>query len=106
MSRDHGHPALVAAVGGAAPGFACPEHPTSVGARFAVLALLVVLFIKEKPLHTLGGDERRAQGGGRRASGRALTRTAAGWAGRPTPPPRQSVAGGTGKLVLNTASGS
>ncbi|MET7710467.1 MDR family MFS transporter [Micromonospora sp. NPDC005413] len=32
-----------------------------VGAPFALLALVVVLFIKEKPLHTLSGDERRAQ---------------------------------------------
>ncbi|SCG63961.1 drug resistance transporter, EmrB/QacA subfamily [Micromonospora echinaurantiaca] len=32
-----------------------------VGTPFAVLALIVVLFIKEKPLHTLSGDERRAQ---------------------------------------------
>ncbi|MET8318437.1 MDR family MFS transporter [Micromonospora sp. NPDC005189] len=32
-----------------------------VGAPFALLALFVVLFIKEKPLHTLSGDERRAQ---------------------------------------------
>ncbi|PWR08209.1 MFS transporter [Micromonospora acroterricola] len=32
-----------------------------VGAPIALLALIVVLFIKEKPLHTLSGDERRAQ---------------------------------------------
>ncbi|MEU5963886.1 MDR family MFS transporter [Micromonospora parva] len=32
-----------------------------VGAPFALLALVVVLFIKEKPLHTVSGDERRAQ---------------------------------------------
>ncbi|MGS2617201.1 MDR family MFS transporter [Micromonospora sp. LZ34] len=32
-----------------------------VGAPIALLALVVVLFIKEKPLHTLSGDERRAQ---------------------------------------------
>ncbi|MEU5790350.1 MDR family MFS transporter [Micromonospora purpureochromogenes] len=32
-----------------------------IGAPIALLALVVVLFIKEKPLHTLSGDERRAQ---------------------------------------------
>ncbi|MGK5675757.1 MDR family MFS transporter [Micromonospora sp. URMC 106] len=32
-----------------------------VATPFAVLALVVVLFIREKPLHTLSGDERRAQ---------------------------------------------
>ncbi|KOX09877.1 MDR family MFS transporter [Micromonospora profundi] len=32
-----------------------------VGAPIALVALIVVLFIKEKPLHTLSGDERRAQ---------------------------------------------
>ncbi|MBM0258376.1 MDR family MFS transporter [Micromonospora sp. 4G55] len=32
-----------------------------VAAPIALLALVVVLFIKEKPLHTLSGDERRAQ---------------------------------------------
>ena len=32
-----------------------------VGAPIALLALIAVLFIKEKPLHTLSGDERRAQ---------------------------------------------
>ncbi|MDH6464373.1 EmrB/QacA subfamily drug resistance transporter [Micromonospora sp. A200] len=32
-----------------------------VAAPVAALALVVVLFIKEKPLHTLSGDERRAQ---------------------------------------------
>ncbi|MEH0825409.1 MULTISPECIES: MDR family MFS transporter [unclassified Micromonospora] len=32
-----------------------------IGAPIALLALIVVLFIKEKPLHTLSGDERRAQ---------------------------------------------
>ncbi|RLP93085.1 MDR family MFS transporter [Micromonospora sp. CV4] len=32
-----------------------------VGAPIALIALIVVLFIKEKPLHTLSGDERRAQ---------------------------------------------
>ena len=41
-----------------------------VGAPIALLAVIAVLFIKEKPLHTLSGDERRAQeeaaAGGRR----------------------------------------
>ncbi|MFG3708971.1 MDR family MFS transporter [Micromonospora sp. NPDC047670] len=32
-----------------------------VATPFAVLALVVVLFIREKPLHTLSGDERRVQ---------------------------------------------
>jgi len=32
-----------------------------VGAPIAALAVIAVLFIKEKPLHTLSGDERRAQ---------------------------------------------
>ena len=32
-----------------------------VGAPIALLAVIAVLFIKEKPLHTLSGDERRAQ---------------------------------------------
>jgi MFS family permease len=32
-----------------------------VGAPFAVLALVAVLFIREKPLHTLSGTERLAQ---------------------------------------------
>jgi EmrB/QacA subfamily drug resistance transporter len=32
-----------------------------IGAPIALLALVVVLFIKEKPLHTLSGDERRAR---------------------------------------------
>jgi EmrB/QacA subfamily drug resistance transporter len=32
-----------------------------VATPFAVLALVVVLFIREKPLHTLSGDERRAR---------------------------------------------
>jgi EmrB/QacA subfamily drug resistance transporter len=32
-----------------------------VGAPIALLAVLAVIFIKEKPLHTLSGDERRAQ---------------------------------------------
>ncbi|GAB3386075.1 MDR family MFS transporter [Micromonospora halotolerans] len=32
-----------------------------VGAPLALLAMVVVLFIREKPLHTLSGDERRAQ---------------------------------------------
>ncbi|MEV4812818.1 MDR family MFS transporter [Micromonospora avicenniae] len=32
-----------------------------IGAPLALLAMVVVLFIKEKPLHTLSGDERRAQ---------------------------------------------
>ncbi|MGW4940173.1 MDR family MFS transporter [Actinoplanes sp. NPDC004185] len=32
-----------------------------IGAPIAALAVLAVLFIKEKPLHTLSGDERRAQ---------------------------------------------
>jgi EmrB/QacA subfamily drug resistance transporter len=32
-----------------------------VGAPIALLAVVAVLFIKEKPLHTLSGDERRAQ---------------------------------------------
>lgn len=32
-----------------------------VGAPFALLALIVVLFIREKPLHTLSGEERRVQ---------------------------------------------
>ncbi|MDM4778136.1 hypothetical protein [Micromonospora sp. b486] len=32
-----------------------------IGAPFALLALIVVLFIKEKPLNTLSGDERRAR---------------------------------------------
>ncbi|MFI7545852.1 MDR family MFS transporter [Actinoplanes sp. NPDC049599] len=32
-----------------------------VGAPIAALAVLAVLFIKEKPLHTLSGEERRAQ---------------------------------------------
>jgi hypothetical protein len=32
-----------------------------VGTPFAVLALLTVLFIKEKPLHTLSGMDRMAQ---------------------------------------------
>jgi EmrB/QacA subfamily drug resistance transporter len=32
-----------------------------VGAPIAALAVVAVLFIKEKPLHTLSGDERRAQ---------------------------------------------
>ncbi|MEU7999255.1 MDR family MFS transporter [Micromonospora sp. NPDC049060] len=32
-----------------------------VAAPFAVLALVVVLFIREKPLHTLSGEERRAK---------------------------------------------
>ncbi|MGK5441402.1 MDR family MFS transporter [Micromonospora sp. URMC 105] len=32
-----------------------------IGAPIALLALIVVLFIKEKPLHTLSGDERRVQ---------------------------------------------
>jgi hypothetical protein len=32
-----------------------------VGAPIALLAVIAVLFIKEKPLHTLSGDERRAR---------------------------------------------
>ncbi|MCW3819020.1 MFS transporter [Micromonospora sp. DR5-3] len=32
-----------------------------IGAPLALLAMVVVLFIKEKPLHTVSGDERRAQ---------------------------------------------
>ncbi|MFI7606246.1 MDR family MFS transporter [Micromonospora sp. NPDC049366] len=32
-----------------------------IGAPLALLAMVVVLFIREKPLHTLSGDERRAQ---------------------------------------------
>ncbi|MEV5768577.1 MDR family MFS transporter [Micromonospora sp. NPDC052213] len=32
-----------------------------IGAPFALLAVVVVLFIREKPLHTLSGEERRAQ---------------------------------------------
>jgi hypothetical protein len=32
-----------------------------VGAPIAALAVIAVLFIKEKPLHTLSGEERRAQ---------------------------------------------
>jgi MFS family permease len=32
-----------------------------IGAPIAALAVIAVLFIKEKPLHTLSGDERRAQ---------------------------------------------
>ncbi|MFI5491717.1 MDR family MFS transporter [Actinoplanes sp. NPDC051859] len=32
-----------------------------VGTPIALLAVIAVLFIKEKPLHTLSGDERRAQ---------------------------------------------
>ncbi|MEU4570463.1 MDR family MFS transporter [Micromonospora sp. NPDC023956] len=32
-----------------------------IGAPIALLALVAVLFIKEKPLHTLSGDERRAR---------------------------------------------
>jgi hypothetical protein len=32
-----------------------------VGAPIAALAVVAVLFIKEKPLHTLSGEERRAQ---------------------------------------------
>jgi MFS family permease len=32
-----------------------------VGAPIALLAVIAVLFIEEKPLHTLSGDERRAQ---------------------------------------------
>ncbi|WP_084298502.1 MDR family MFS transporter [Actinoplanes friuliensis] len=32
-----------------------------VGAPIAALAVIAVLFIKEKPLHTMSGDERRAQ---------------------------------------------
>jgi hypothetical protein len=32
-----------------------------VGAPLAALAVVAVLFIKEKPLHTLSGDERAAQ---------------------------------------------
>ena len=32
-----------------------------VGAPIAALAIIAVLFIKEKPLSTLSGDERRAQ---------------------------------------------
>lgn len=32
-----------------------------VGAPFAVLALLTVLFIKEKPLHTISGMDRMAK---------------------------------------------
>ncbi|TDC37610.1 MFS transporter [Micromonospora sp. 15K316] len=32
-----------------------------IGAPLALLAMIVVLFIKEKPLHTLSGEERRAQ---------------------------------------------
>ena len=32
-----------------------------VGAPIALLAVIAVVFIKEKPLHTLSGDERRAQ---------------------------------------------
>jgi hypothetical protein len=32
-----------------------------IGAPIALLAVLVVLFIKEKPLSTLSGDERRAR---------------------------------------------
>ena len=32
-----------------------------IGAPIAVLALVAVLFIKEKPLHTLSGDERARQ---------------------------------------------
>jgi len=32
-----------------------------IGTPIAFLAVIVVLFIKEKPLHTLSGDERRAQ---------------------------------------------
>ena len=32
-----------------------------IGAPFALLALVVVLFIKEKPLNTLSGDERRVR---------------------------------------------
>jgi hypothetical protein len=32
-----------------------------VGAPIALLAVIAVLFIKEIPLHTLTGDERRAQ---------------------------------------------
>jgi hypothetical protein len=31
------------------------------GAPIALLAVIAVLFIKAKPLHTLSGDERRAQ---------------------------------------------
>ncbi|MEW2442960.1 hypothetical protein [Micromonospora marina] len=32
-----------------------------IAVPFALLALIVVLFIKEKPLNTLSGDERRAR---------------------------------------------
>jgi hypothetical protein len=32
-----------------------------VGAPFALLAVITVLFIKEKPLSTLSGDQRRAK---------------------------------------------
>jgi hypothetical protein len=32
-----------------------------IGVPIAAVAVLVVLFIKEKPLHTLSGDERRAR---------------------------------------------
>ena len=32
-----------------------------IGAPIAALAVIAVIFIKEKPLHTLSGDERRAQ---------------------------------------------
>jgi hypothetical protein len=34
-----------------------------VGAPIAALAVVAVRFIKEKPLHTLSGEERRAQEG-------------------------------------------
>jgi MFS family permease len=40
-----------------------------VGAPLALLAMVVVLFIKEKPLHTLSGDERRAQEEAAQAAG-------------------------------------
>ncbi|MET8911535.1 MDR family MFS transporter [Micromonospora sp. NPDC004551] len=40
-----------------------------IGAPLALLAMVVVLFIKEKPLHTLSGDERRAQEEAAQAAG-------------------------------------
>lgn len=40
-----------------------------VGAPLALLAMVVVLFIKEKPLHSLSGDERRAREEAAQAAG-------------------------------------
>ncbi len=38
-----------------------PRNCSAIGAPIAALAVVAVLFIREKPLHTLSGDERAAQ---------------------------------------------